>query len=165
MYLASFENNTTYHTHTHTHTHTHIHSLASGCDPLPDPANGRVTISGTTVGSAASYSCNKGFQLEAGPTRICQPDGTWSGTEPFCRGDEAFFSSQLCVCLKSQCIYVGVKVGLGFWVRVRVRLRVRLRLRLRVRVRVRVKVRVMGRIKVKNRLGSVVVDGVLSLRQ
>ena len=55
------------------------------CDSLPDIKNGRVLLSGTTVGSTATYSCNKGFVLVGESTRICQSSGEWSGKEPVCR--------------------------------------------------------------------------------
>ena len=54
------------------------------CPSLPDPANGRVSLSGTTAGSTATYSCDRGFGLVGFSTRICQASGEWSGEEPTC---------------------------------------------------------------------------------
>ena len=56
------------------------------CDRLSDIKNGRVVLSGTTAGSTATYSCNKGFVLVGESTRLCQSNGEWSGREPFCKG-------------------------------------------------------------------------------
>jgi hypothetical protein len=38
----------------------------------------------STVGSTATYTCNDNYQLKGASTRMCQPDGTWSGEEPSC---------------------------------------------------------------------------------
>ncbi len=54
------------------------------CEELQDISSGRVVLSGTTVGSTATYSCNKGYILVGDYTRSCQFDGEWSGEEPFC---------------------------------------------------------------------------------
>ena len=56
------------------------------CDRLPDIANGQVELTGTTVGSVATYRCNKGFILVGTEIRLCQANGEWSGREPVCRG-------------------------------------------------------------------------------
>ncbi len=58
--------------------------LVLRCKELQDISSGRVVLSGTTVGSTATYSCNKGYVLYGEQTRICLPDGEWSGEEPFC---------------------------------------------------------------------------------
>ena len=40
---------------------------------------------GTTVGSAATYSClNCGYTLQGSDTRRCLMDETWSGRTPLC---------------------------------------------------------------------------------
>src|SRR5690606_32754661 len=49
--------------------------------------NGNVqTSGGTTFGARATYSCNTGLVLSSTPDRVCQPDGTWSGSVPKCTG-------------------------------------------------------------------------------
>lgn len=62
------------------------------CESLRNPPNGIVTItridSSTNKvlpGSQAVYSCNGGFEISGNGVRDCQPDGTWSGSEPTCR--------------------------------------------------------------------------------
>jgi CUB/sushi domain-containing protein len=54
------------------------------CGPLGNPANGSVTVTTTTAGSTASYSCSIGYSLSQATARTCQADGTWSGPAPTC---------------------------------------------------------------------------------
>ena len=58
------------------------------CGILPHPCFGHVELSGTEEGSIATYTCSEGFELEGTQTRVCQSDGTWSGKEPTCEGEE-----------------------------------------------------------------------------
>ncbi len=60
-------------------------TVAVDCGTLPNPSNGFVSLTTTTLGSTASYDCNNGFSLEGVRSRECQADGTWSGDEPSCR--------------------------------------------------------------------------------
>ena len=56
------------------------------CGRLPNPLNGRVSVTGIDFGSVANYTCNEGFSLLQGDARrTCGPDGGWSGNEPTCR--------------------------------------------------------------------------------
>ena len=64
----------------------HSFSTVVDCGSLGDPSNGQVTLTGTTVGSTATYECNTGFTLMGNIERTCQDDGDWSGTEPTCDG-------------------------------------------------------------------------------
>ncbi|XP_053408096.1 sushi, von Willebrand factor type A, EGF and pentraxin domain-containing protein 1-like [Mercenaria mercenaria] len=54
------------------------------CGILSDPMNGGVTISGTKFGAYATYVCDAGHQITGSPSRLCQEDGTWSGSSPSC---------------------------------------------------------------------------------
>lgn len=54
------------------------------CPDLPDPANGRVELSGNTFGATATYRCISGYRLLGEKTRTCQQNGVWSGEEPRC---------------------------------------------------------------------------------
>ena len=47
---------------------------------------GRACYNGTTVGSIAEYACNcpSQYELDGDSTRVCQNDGTWTGTVPQC---------------------------------------------------------------------------------
>ena len=59
---------------------------AVDCGTLPNPGNGRVSqTTGTTVGQTAAYSCNTGYNLVGGSTRVCQAAGVWSGSAPTCQ--------------------------------------------------------------------------------
>ena len=43
---------------------------------------------GYEVGSHASYECNEPLEgNDQCSTRVCLPDGTWSGEEPTCEGN------------------------------------------------------------------------------
>ena len=56
------------------------------CSNLPNPPNGRVSLStGVFIGSRATYTCDSGYSLVGGSTRVCQNDGNWSGRPPICR--------------------------------------------------------------------------------
>jgi hypothetical protein len=54
------------------------------CGALKNPTDGTVVTSPTTYGSKADYTCQTGFGLAGTSPRICQADGTWSGTAPTC---------------------------------------------------------------------------------
>ena len=56
------------------------------CGNLTDPANGRVTLTETTFGQTATYSCNTGYNLVGNSTRTCQATGEWSRSAPTCQG-------------------------------------------------------------------------------
>ena len=53
-------------------------SLTNGMISYSDPPQG--------VGSVATHSCDSGYNLRGDNTRICQSDGTWSGSAPTCEG-------------------------------------------------------------------------------
>ena len=55
------------------------------CPELPDPANGMVTLTGTSVADTATYTCNAGFQLAGAPVLTCQGGGTWDNPLPRCQ--------------------------------------------------------------------------------
>ena len=57
------------------------------CPTLVAPSNGRLEIAGPGGNEdVATYSCDTGFNLVGMPQRVCQSDGTWSGSEPTCEG-------------------------------------------------------------------------------
>ncbi|XP_019850127.1 PREDICTED: CUB and sushi domain-containing protein 3-like [Amphimedon queenslandica] len=62
----------------------------NSCGQLPNPRNGRVTLTGTTAGSLAVYTCRRGFRLVGNVQRSCQNNGQWSGSEPICRRNIVF---------------------------------------------------------------------------
>ena len=54
------------------------------CRNLKSPAYGNVKISGYYVYDYALYTCSYGYSLYGDKHRVCQQDGTWSGSEPKC---------------------------------------------------------------------------------
>ena len=64
--------------------------IAVNCAPLGHPPKGRVTTSGYSVGSTATYSCEVGYTLEGGNERECLVTGEWSGKEPVCTGKHTY---------------------------------------------------------------------------
>jgi len=58
--------------------------LVVDCGGLQPPENGNVTLSDTTIGSQANYSCNTGFTLTGIATRECLESGEWNNSAPTC---------------------------------------------------------------------------------
>lgn len=58
--------------------------LPVDCGNLLAPANGFVSVPGTTFGAIATYSCASGYTLSSNTPRVCQADGTWGGGAPTC---------------------------------------------------------------------------------
>lgn len=67
--------------------------LVGSCGQLPNPPNGDVTLTGTTEGSLAVYTCRRGFTLVGNRQRSCQANGQWSGNQPICRRSELQYCS------------------------------------------------------------------------
>ena len=66
-----------------------IDFLELSCDLLQVSADTygglTVTLNGTAMYSIATYSCSlTGYILNETTNRVCQDDGTWSGTIPSC---------------------------------------------------------------------------------
>ena len=57
---------------------------AADCGSLTNPANGSVSLTMTTFGSMASYSCSERSNLLGDAVRTCQADGMWNGIAPVC---------------------------------------------------------------------------------
>ena len=59
--------------------------MLSDCPGLSNPANGQVdATTAVSTGQTATYTCDGGYSMIGSDTRICQGDGTWSGSEPVC---------------------------------------------------------------------------------
>ncbi|RLB47662.1 MAG: hypothetical protein DRJ42_24965 [Deltaproteobacteria bacterium] len=55
------------------------------CGALSTPTNASLTVSMTTFGAMATYSCDTGYTLASGDlARTCGSDGSWTGAEPVC---------------------------------------------------------------------------------
>jgi len=81
-------------------------SLVINCGNLQNPLFGKVVLTGTTFGSSATYSCQRGYILVGGSTRTCQDNGQWSGVAPVCRSKQ----------LSTSVIYLDVLVpGIGLY--------------------------------------------------
>ena len=51
------------------------------------PPNAARIFSQTTFNSIVMYTCNTNYMLSGEAMRICQADGTWSGSLPTCEGE------------------------------------------------------------------------------
>jgi hypothetical protein len=54
------------------------------CGTIAQPANGQTVLTGTTIRSTATTSCNIGWTLQGTEVRTCQASGTWSGERATC---------------------------------------------------------------------------------
>ena len=68
--------------------------LVVDCGSLANPKFGRVVLTGTTFGSTATYSCQKGYELVGSSTRRCEANGRWSGVAPVCKSKISVFSTR-----------------------------------------------------------------------
>jgi len=55
------------------------------CGALPNPHFGKVVLTETAVGFAATYSCQRGYIVVGVSIRTCQTIGHWSGQAPICK--------------------------------------------------------------------------------
>lgn len=62
-------------------------SVVNDCGKLNPDSPLMVNTPTTVVNSTANYTCPDGFTISNGDAvRVCQPNGTWGGTEPTCLG-------------------------------------------------------------------------------
>lgn len=59
------------------------------CDPLENPTNGEVDLSGSTYQSTADYSCIVGYQLSGVALVTCEASGEWSDPPPQCDSESS----------------------------------------------------------------------------
>ena len=62
------------------------------CGPLKPPRNGDVELSGTTIGSVATYECFGGYSLVGDEIRSCVDGGFWTGDDPVCNRKDQHWS-------------------------------------------------------------------------
>ena len=60
--------------------------LAIDCGDPGTPANGQRSLSGTTPGYVAIYTCDVGYTMQGSTSITCQYNGQWSGSVPQCNG-------------------------------------------------------------------------------
>ena len=61
--------------------------LVIDCAMLMPPSNGRLDINPSTTapgGFMATYFCDEGYDLVGNSSRVCQVDGSWTGSDPNC---------------------------------------------------------------------------------
>lgn len=49
--------------------------------------HGEFTSRQSTLHASVTYTCDIGYTLVGNVERVCQSDGTWSGTRPECLGN------------------------------------------------------------------------------
>ena len=64
--------------------------IAVPCSSLSNPNNGMISCSLGDDGVSSfedtcSFTCNTGYELTGSDTRICQSDGSWTGSDQVCR--------------------------------------------------------------------------------
>ena len=67
-----------------------VSSHTADCLDLPSLMNGMIMYSGGPtgirfIGSGATYTCNPGYTLIGGTTRVCVSGRIWSGSPPTCQ--------------------------------------------------------------------------------
>ena len=65
-----------------------VNCVVADCGNLSIPDNGSVSMTGSTVGSQAHFSCKEGFIRQGSENRTCLKDGNWRGNETLCLGRE-----------------------------------------------------------------------------
>lgn len=57
------------------------------CPSLNNPTNGEVRVSGLSVGSTATFTCNFGYVLSGSPVLLCENRGIWNASDPTCESE------------------------------------------------------------------------------
>ena len=58
---------------------------AQPCPHLNAPLNGSISCTGEQVtDESCSFLCERGFELQGSPERLCQPNNTWTGLNTYC---------------------------------------------------------------------------------
>ncbi len=65
-------------------------TVSGTCSDLPPLMNGGITytdglVDSRPINTIATFTCVNGYTLIGGSFRVCQNDGTWSGTAPTCQ--------------------------------------------------------------------------------
>ena len=67
-----------------------VNTVPTTCPDLIVPANGMIsynmgTASLRPVDTVATFTCDTGYTLTGGTTRVCASGGVWSGSPPTCQ--------------------------------------------------------------------------------
>lgn len=62
-----------------------LFDLDQQCELLIDPVHGEVHQTGRYLGDRAIYTCSSGWEIIGPEERVCQSNGKWSNSEPYCK--------------------------------------------------------------------------------
>lgn len=65
-----------------------VGDTAGSCGDPGIPSHGSREQTDFRIRSKVHFSCSEGFDLIGSSERMCFPNGTWSGTQPFCKRRE-----------------------------------------------------------------------------
>lgn len=60
------------------------------CPAQESPPNGKRFGNKNMVDHEVHFTCDPGFQLVGSSSRVCQPNGSWTGEFPQCKGNLSF---------------------------------------------------------------------------
>ena len=68
-----------------------LHTAGKRCRRPRYISNGKADVDSVNrFGSRVRYSCTAGYMLTGSAVRVCQGDGTWSGTDPVCQMERKY---------------------------------------------------------------------------
>lgn len=62
-----------------------VGDIAGSCGDPGIPAQGSREQTDFKIRSKVHFTCSEGYELIGSSERMCFPNGTWSGTQPFCK--------------------------------------------------------------------------------
>ena len=65
-------------------------STAVNCGPLEAPEHGSLYGEKTTYPNRVSLFCDRGYDVIGSTVRVCQPNGSWSGSDATCARETGF---------------------------------------------------------------------------
>lgn len=68
---------------------------AGSCGDPGIPSHGSREQTDFKIRSKVYFSCSEGFDLIGSSERMCFPNGTWSGTQPFCKRKNILFTEPM----------------------------------------------------------------------
>lgn len=89
-------------------------SRCPSCPLLSDPVQGIVSVTTNGAVTTAKYTCSSNKTLTGSDTRICQSNGTWSGTPPSCMCSSATNPTNGTVSPSADGLTVSYTCNIGF---------------------------------------------------